>query len=280
MTDLSNWLLDTAKLYAERVRQELDARWKAMPLDLTRREIHEVIGALLAKQCALAIGISDNAPAWTPDLAGVLLRAMADVHITLAWILLKPDERTRQFLLHGLGQEKLLLEHLKARGIEDEATRSMERWIDSQRYTFLTEVNVGSWADISIRDMADEAGLGDFYRLRYSPLSAEAHSMWNHIAKFNLRVCSNPLHRYHRVPEVKAFSPNYRVFDSAAEMLAMTFKRVDEGLNLTIELESAFDLIDRRLEEYARVRRSQASAPDEAPQEDNSDKGDGDEDEA
>lgn len=254
MTDLSNWLLDTVKLYSERVKQELAARWKAFPLDLTRREIHEVIGALLAKQCALAVGIADNAPTWTPDLAGVLLRAMADIHITLAWITLKPEERSRQFVLHGLGQEKLLLEHLKARGVDDESTRSIEAWIDSQRYTWLTEVNVGNWADISIRDMADEAKLLDFYRLRYSPLSAEAHSMWNHIAKFNLRICRNPLHRYHRIPEIKSFSPNYRVFDSAAEMLAMTFTLVDERFSLKIVEESAFVLIDRRLEEYARLR--------------------------
>jgi len=224
-----------------------------------------VIGALLAKQCALAIGIANNAPAWTPDLAGVLLRAMADIHITLAWITLKPEERSRQFLLHGLGQEKLLLEQLKARGVDDETTRSMEAWIDSQRYTWLTEVNVGNWADISIRDMADEAKLLDFYRLRYSPLSAEAHSMWNHIAKFNLRMCRNPLHRYHRIPEIKSFSPDYRVFDSAAEMLAMTFTVVDERFDLKVGEESAFVLLDRRLEEYARLRGADVPVPDTEP---------------
>ncbi len=274
MTAPSDWLLDTAKLYADRVKQELEARWKVFPLDLTRREVHEVIGALLARQCALAIGIADNAPAWTPDLAGVLLRAMADIHITLAWITLKPEERSRQFVLHGLGQEKLLLEHLKARGVEDEHTRSMEAWIDSQRYTWLTEVNVGNWADVSIREMADEAKLLDFYRLRYSPLSAEAHAMWNHIARFNLRTCGNPLHRYHRIPEIKSFSPNYRVLDSAAEMLAMTFALVDERLGLKIEEESAFVLLDRRLEEYARDRGAQTASPEQDGNRD----GDADED--
>ena len=263
MKDLSNWLLDTVKLYAERVRQELAARWKAFPLDLTRREIHEVIGALLARQCALAIGIADNPPAWTPNLAGTLLRAMADLHITLAWILLKPEDRTRQFVLHGLGQEKLLLEHLKSRGIDDKMTRSMEAWIDSQRYTWLTEVNVGNWAELSIREMAEEAKLLDFYRLRYSPLSVEAHSMWNHIARFNLRTCENPLHRYHRIPEIRSFSPNYGVLDSAGEMLAMTFALVDERLGLNIELESAFVLLDRRLEEYAGERGAQPSTADD-----------------
>ena len=252
------------ELYTERVKQELAARWQAFPLDLTRREVHEVIGALLSKQCALAIGIADNAKAWTPDLAGVLLRAMADVHITLAWITLKPEERSRQFVLHGLGQEKLLLEHLKSRGIDDETTRSMEAWIDSQRYTWLTEVNVGNWADLSIRDMADEAKLLDFYRLRYSPLSAEAHSMWNHIARFNLRTCRNPLHRYHRIPEIKSFSPNYRIFDSSAEMLAMSLSLVDERLGLKIEDESAFVLLNRHLEDYARERGAGAAKESKA----------------
>ncbi|HEY4178849.1 MAG TPA: DUF5677 domain-containing protein [Kofleriaceae bacterium] len=262
MTD-PNWLLDTARLYVERVKEELAARWQACPLDLTRREIHEVIGALLARQCALAIGIADNAPAWTPDLGGILLRAMADVHITLAWIALKPEERTRQFVLHGLGQEKLLIEHLKARGVDDDYTRSSEAWLNAQRYTWLTEVNVGNWADLSIRDMAQETNLLDFYRLRYSPLSAEAHSMWNHIARFNLRTCTNPLHRYHRVPEVRSFSPNYRVFDSAAEMLAMTFTLVDERLGLKIGVESAAVLLDRRLAEFARARNAESAANEE-----------------
>jgi len=77
--------------------------------------------------------------------------------------------------------------------------------------------------------------------------------MWNHIAKFNLRTGRNPLHRYHRVPEIRSFSPNYHVLDSAAEMLAMTFTLV-ERLGLKIEEESAFVLLDRRLEEFARLR--------------------------
>ena len=48
---------------------------------------------------------------------------------------------------------------------------------------------------------------------------------------------------------------------SHAEMLAMTFTLVDERLGL--EVEEAFVLLDRRLEEYARERGTQPSAPDD-----------------
>lgn len=260
--DLSNWYLDSSNEYAARVRAELDARWQAMSLDLSKREVNEVTGGLLARQGALAIGIAENTGLWNPNLGSLVLRAMADVHITLGWILMKAEERSRQFILHGLGQEKLLLEHLKAKGIDDEATRSMESWIDGQRFTWLTEVNVGSWSESSIRDMADEAGLLDFYRLRYQPLSTAAHSMWNHLARVNLRVCTNPLHRYHRVPEVREFPPDYNCWDAAAAMLAATLAFFDEKTGIKVEVESAAVALDRALEDYARRRQAESSGAD------------------
>ena len=263
--DLSNWYLEASSRYAARVREELDARWQAMSIDLSKREVNEVTGALLARQCALAIGIAENTGLWNPNLGPLVLRAMADVHITLAWILLKPEERSRQYILHGLGQEKLLLEHLKSKGVDDDSTRAMEAWIDSQQFTWLTEVNVGSWSDLPVREMADEAGLLDFYRLRYQPLSTASHSMWNQVARANLRVCTNPLHRYHRVPDVKAFPPDYHCWDAAASMLADTFALLDSKLAIAVDVPSAADELDRGLEDYARRRKAESSHSDEEP---------------
>ena len=39
---------------------------------------------------------------------------MVDAYITLAWIFDDPLERSRKFLLYGLGQAKLSNEHRKA----------------------------------------------------------------------------------------------------------------------------------------------------------------------
>jgi hypothetical protein len=245
------WYIETSSRYVARVREELEHRWKTWSLDLAGSEVHEVAGGLLARQCSLAVDIAQSPALWTPTLGPLVLRAMADVRITLAWILLKPSERSRQYIHYGLGQQKLLLEHLKAKGVDDAHTRSMERWINSQRYTWLTEVNVGAWADIPLREMADEAGLIDFYRFAYQPLSVAAHSMWNHVGRFDLEQCREPLHRDHHVPIIRDHSPDLHYWDDAATMLAESFADFDESVGLSVEFESAASVLDAALEDYA-----------------------------
>ena len=53
--------------------------------------------------------------------------------------------------------------------------------------------------NLSIRDMAEEAALKPVYTLNYQPLSSEAHGEWTSLRTQDLRVCVNPLHRFHRV---------------------------------------------------------------------------------
>ncbi|MDX6499810.1 MAG: hypothetical protein QOG23_3070 [Blastocatellia bacterium] len=53
-----------------------------------------------------------------------------------------------------------------------------------------------------MRNMASLVGLEDLYRLVYSPTSGELHGEWASLKKHNLTVCSNPLHRYHRLPRL------------------------------------------------------------------------------
>lgn len=190
----------------EEIRKCLDTRLAKWKIDVAEREVHEVIGALLARQVTLAQELIESPRIWNEHLAPVVLRCMADVYISLAWILLDPLDRSRRFILYGLGQEKLLLEHrqeqLRKDGkdpTEDPAVQVQEQWINSQQFTFLTEVNVGSWSGIDTRKMAEEANCLDFYRYVYSPFSPAVHSTWNHICKYNTKECLNPLHLAHRL---------------------------------------------------------------------------------
>jgi hypothetical protein len=120
---------------------------------------------------------------WNGHIAPLLLRAMADVYINFAWVLCDPGDRAKKFILYGLGQAKLELEHRRADLASREAKvgeleriQIQEDWINKQRATFLTDVNVGSWSGISTRTMADEAGCIDFYNYVYTPFSACTHS--------------------------------------------------------------------------------------------------------
>lgn len=240
-------------------REELDDRLGKWPPNSSNYQLHEVAGALMARQVTLAIEIVKCPTIWNGHVAPIILRAMADVYISLAWVLRDPEDRCKRFIHYGLGQEKLQLEQRRAElatrepsANEVEVLEAIEDWINSQRATFLTEVNLGSWSGISIRKMAEEAECLDFYNFVYAPFSACAHSMWHHIARYNLRQCQNPLHRYHWVPAIgeAPIDPYYLYL--AAKYLGKTFATLDRAIGISTNKQSAFKMLRRRLDEFAR----------------------------
>jgi hypothetical protein len=106
-------LNDLLQAFEERIRRDLRLRCEAYAPDFEMPEVFNVLTALLARQATLAIEVSSAPKLWNPHSAPLFLRAMADVHIALAWILLDARTRVRQYLEHRLGQAVLQLEHLK-----------------------------------------------------------------------------------------------------------------------------------------------------------------------
>ena len=209
-----------------------------MPKDLYANEQQEVIGALLARQVTLATHLARGPNICNWHLGPLVLRTMIDAYITLAWILEEPETRSRLYILYGLGQEKLQIEHLKASKSEDDAPvaqliNARERWVNSQRYTFITDVDVGSWSGINTREMAEQIGELNLYNFAYTPFSACGHNMWNHVGRFNLQACNNPLHKFHGVPAPTELDADFDIVMRAAEYLEKTFRKADEKLGLT-----------------------------------------------
>jgi hypothetical protein len=172
---------------------------------------------------------------------------MADVHITIVWILKEPQTRSKKYILYGLGQQKLHLEHRKnelssreAVDGEIETINAIEHWIEKQRDLFLTEVNIGSWSGLNTRAMAEEAGCLDFYNYVYSPFSPCVHSMWQHVSVYNLVQCENPLHRLHHVADIVELNPDPNYLFLAAKYLQKSFASFDEAIGLNIKSPSAF----------------------------------------
>jgi hypothetical protein len=246
--------------YIKDVQKELVAHTKAWKIDLTKTELYEVVGGLLARQVTISTELAKAPQIWNGHIAPVILRTMVDTYITLAWILEKPLERSRQFILFGLGQEKLTLEHHKAeissRGkkLEDHPyVKQMEDMLNSQRYTFLTEVNVGSWSGHDVRKMADEADCLDLYHFAYTPFSAATHSMWHHIVRYNLRYCNNPLHKYHRIPVAPEVPHDEDFLYRAAKYAAKTFDLFRRKTDVKPNVPSAFDRFNNTLREISQV---------------------------
>lgn len=242
--------------YIEEIRNDLSIRWKSLPLDFSEIEKFEVVGGLLARQVSLAGNIARSPGTWNEHVAPILLRSMADLYITMAWIFKEPLTRSRKYIMYGLGQSKLQVEHRKNQlqedGIdpeEDPFINSLEKWATYQRYPFLTEVNVGSWSGISTRDMADEADCLDFYRYVYTPFSSAVHSMWHHVGRFNLEPCSSPLHRGHKLPIDRELDLHPHYLYLAAKYMNKTFNLFDDQFDLEVDSSKAMDKLTKRIDE-------------------------------
>jgi hypothetical protein len=236
--------------YCSDVDRELAARLDAWTPDFAQVHVHEVIGGMLAREATLAKEVARAPTLWTGHSAPILLRAMADVYINIAWLLLDPVERSRKFILFGLGQAKLELEHRRAQIGAREPTpeevtilEASEKWIESQRVGWLLDVDLGKWSSLSVRQMADEAGCIDFYNYVYTPFSACAHSMWHHVARYDLRECGNPLHRHHRRPTSEASAPDIQYLTLAAKYWIKTLDTFDRTHGLEIPGPSSFETL-------------------------------------
>lgn len=247
---------EVADAFVRDIEAECSERLTKWKPDFARLELHEVVGALVARQVTFAKHLAQNASLWNWDVAPLFLRPMTEVYLNLAWIVADPDARAHAFVLHGLGQAKLRVEHLKAaqeNASEEnkqraaEATDELERWIDSQQYRFLTEVNLGSWSETNLRKMAEEVGELSFYNHCYTLYSAGVHSMWHHVGVYNLEQCMNPLHRFHRVPAITEQGADVHFLYLAGKYLRMVFQLFDRFTGAKVESPSAFGALLTRL---------------------------------
>ena len=238
----------------------LEESWALMPKDLLANETIEVVGALLARQCHLAIKVGENLDLWEWNFGPLLLRTMTDGYITLAWILESPLERSREFINYGLGQEKLQIEHRKAilDEMKDESERkrmqqviaAQEAWLNSQHFSFLQDVNVGSWSGLSTRKMAIESDCKDLYDFAYTPYSSCAHNTWNHLGKFCCLQSSNPLHKFVRQPFLFEMGVEPSIFMNSAKYYQNSLTAVGRKYEFEFKADLPHDWAEERIDGF------------------------------
>jgi hypothetical protein len=246
---------DLVEKYTDNNIACLTERWEKFPINIYENEISEVIFGLLSRQITISNQLAVAPQLWNPHSAPLFLRSMGDCYINLAWICENPRQRSKEFVLYGIGQEILLIEHYKAianASEEPEIERMIklkESWVDSQRQRQLTEVNLGSWSGQSVRKMAEEAGEMDFYKFSYAPFSAVVHSSWQHVSIFNLTHCQNPLHKFHQIPAVLDFHPEPDYVYRSAKYVSKALRLIDSKFGINSELEQPVDYINDLLSE-------------------------------
>lgn len=212
-----------------------------LPENPNNHEVKSVLGGLVSRQVTLSIQMVNSPNMLNGHAAPLFLRAMTDLQISLAWILIDLEDRVKKYVIYGLGEEKLILEHYKKEledntldlNYKDEVQKIIqfkEEWIRAQKPEYLVEVNLGNWAQLDYRRMAQEAGKESLYKFPYKIFSQNAHNMWNFISLYNCTSCENPLHRYHLVPSLKEAQIDidflYRAFkytDQVYELIIQSF---------------------------------------------------------
>lgn len=248
-------IMEVMQSYCNVVRAGMDERWEKLPIEIYDSETFEAIGGLMARQATLTIELAMSPSIWNGHIAPLILRAMTDAHITLAWILNSPQERAKKYILYGLGQEKLHIEHLKTDVDQDdehikELIEIKESWLNSQRRDFMTEVNVGSWSGLDTRKMAQQSGCEGLYKFAYVPFSAVAHNMWQHVSIYNLKPCDNPLHKFHKVATITETPIDADYVYRSAKYVNRSYKAIDDTYGLTIKAPMPHDFFVDEFDKY------------------------------
>lgn len=232
-------LQDLVQKFIRESNDELRELWNALPIEVPEKELYEVVGALLSRQSMLLRQLAYSTEFWNHDGGSLVLRCMVDTHITLAYICQEDSfQRALTFIDYGLGQERLHISKIKARveadGDKDgvQKLEAYEKHLDSEKYIHHTDVNLGSWMSKSIRSLAAEVGLGDYYDGTFPTLSAGTHGMWNHLLKFNCTTSDNPLHADLKIPKTEHPRPDVQVLMLAAGQVEMSFTLVRKRFSL------------------------------------------------
>jgi len=217
----------------DRAGQELERSCGAIRFqELPNLHFADVILGLLARQYQLWVVAILSPAVSTAPVAPLILRALADATITIAWLSANP-ESAQQYKRYSAGRLKLLMEHWKAREtpearefVADYADQLTEI-VDAEQWAGILPVELGSWNGKDIRSMAVETGLKDIYDLVYSPMSSEAHGEWIPLKQRFMRPCAEALHPTHWLP---ALERPYRITNFPPAATALFVKSLEIAL--------------------------------------------------
>lgn len=167
---------------------------------------HEGAFGLVLYACHLA-ATTTITPTHTLAEGRIILRSILEVFITFHYLAEKDDPTIwLQYRKYGQGQTKLaFLKNIREEEIPNFLDLGeLEEFANEDRWMELADIELGHWANLNLRKMAEAVGLKDFYDKFYDWSSGYVHAQWASARSTVFINCFNPLHRFHRVPGVIA----------------------------------------------------------------------------
>lgn len=162
-------------------------------------------------------------------LARLVLRSIVECRITLAYLLKLDDpELWRSYRAFGSGQAKLMFLKLQEGTLPAHVSiEDLEMLANEDSWMEFVPIDVGHWEKSNLREMSIKADLKDVYDRYYTWTSTFSHGHWSATRIAVYDVCSNPLHRLHRIPKTRIPS-----FQNVAPDVADQVDAILQGVTL------------------------------------------------
>lgn len=231
------------------------------PARLHDKERQEVISGLVARAGRDLIAVLTAPDLWCMEHGAHIVRMLVETKIYLHWMAQQDPSIYREFQEYGAGKAKLyarISDEVPAEAREagfQEAIEEFERLshnhdVFDHRVVDTRDTFAGGK---SIRAMAEETGLLDFYRQAYSLASGVAHSEWWSVETHAMEPCLNVLHGLHLIPSLSlSFGGNVPLASSWVDQF-YSLVRTALGILGTDDaaVSAAFSWLDESAEEEA-----------------------------
>ncbi|RYB90062.1 hypothetical protein EUA06_11665 [Nocardioides glacieisoli] len=180
------------------------------PARLHDKERQEVVSGLVSRAGRDLIAVLTAPDLWCMEHGAHIVRMLVETKIYLHWMAQQDPAIYREFQEYGAGKAKLYARIADEVPAEARTTGYQEAMDEFERLSHnhgIIDYRIVDTRDTfaqgkSIRSMADETGLLDFYRQAYSQASGVAHSEWWSIETHAMERCLNVLHGLHLIPSL------------------------------------------------------------------------------
>ncbi|MEX5236012.1 DUF5677 domain-containing protein [Kocuria arenosa] len=184
------------------------------PMRLYEKEHQEVISGLVSRAGRDLIAVLSAPDLWCIEHSSHITRMLVEIQIYLHWMAKQDSSIYREFQEYGAGKAKLyarISEELPAEARTAGFRESIDELMRLSHNHEVLDHRVVDTRDTfaggkSIRAMAEEAGLLDFYRQSYSLASGVSHSEWWSVETHAMEPCLNVLHGQHLIPSLSLSS--------------------------------------------------------------------------
>lgn len=202
---------------ADSVERVLRAAQAADP-DLYDPDRYEIMTGLALRGTRLAVAAATIVPLWHGEFGSPIARSVVESLIVFRWLEAQAQDRPalyREYKDFGRGRLKLLKLHVD-KMVEDAEdpdeeliayAAALEREVNQDLSEEFQDIDLGTFGDVPVREMAKAINMDDEYKLIFAPMSSDTHGEWPALDRYVLQRCRNGAHRGHRVPRRKIGGP-------------------------------------------------------------------------